>query len=449
MSARSERLAFVFMLAFGGGVARAYDPPTHAGLTEQAALASTLHRKLVDRLARPLGLFERLRLEPDAELRHRLDRLDPEGGFVPDERGANTVLAWLTAGAVLEDVPAHRERNHFFDPSSGAGLDEMGQLALRTRLTDVQTGIGSMRGVFTGASFDGSGVASYAWAIAPRAQNDWGLNRFLDERERAATSSRPAERDQALVCALLAAGALVHLVEDAGDPALVRNDFRVALEADDRSYERFVVTRYGRVAVPEPGGAAIVKSRFLELFRDGSGGGLAERTQRRFFSPGTLPDSGRYALPEAHARSGPAGWARSEDVPHLAAWRRTQSGVSWSLDERAFADTARLLLPEIGRYATGALEFLFRGRLAVTTADDLVRVKLDEIGLGAGTVTLYADGESGTRQKLVADKVTGARPGTELLKAPRPPWARQVAAVFRGYDDAGEPIVIVEESLLK
>ncbi len=39
--------------------ARAYDPATtHAGLTEQAVLASELHRVLAHRLSRPLGLFE-------------------------------------------------------------------------------------------------------------------------------------------------------------------------------------------------------------------------------------------------------------------------------------------------------------------------------------------------------------------------------------------------------
>jgi hypothetical protein len=444
-------LALALTCALAPSRAAAYDGPTHAGLTERAALASALHKRLADRLARPLGLFERLRLKADdVELHHRLSRLDPEGGFVPDDAGANTALAWLAAGAVLEDVPAHRARNHFFDPGSGGGLEELGpSLALRTRLTDVQTGIGSLRGLFTGASFDGTGVAATAWALGPRAQNDWGLQRFLDERERAATAARPDERDDALARALLAAGALAHLIEDAGDPALVRNDFRVALEADDRAYERFVAARYGRLAIPEPSGTPVDKAHFADFLRDGAGGGLAERTQRRFFSSGTLPHSGRYALPDAHAGAGAHGWVAGDGVRHLAAWRRTHEGVQWALDDRCFADYADALLPEIGRYAAGAIDHLFRGRLDVAQDGDTLTVKLDELAVGAGTVALYGDGEADTRRKLDGRDLKTARAGDTLFTAPRPPWARRVTAVFRGFDAAGEPIVIVQETLLK
>jgi hypothetical protein len=67
---------------------RAYDPATtHAGLTEQAVLASELHRVLAHRLSRPLGLFEpivlnRADLDPTAArlIGGRLDALDPAGG---------------------------------------------------------------------------------------------------------------------------------------------------------------------------------------------------------------------------------------------------------------------------------------------------------------------------------------------------------------------------------
>ena len=253
---------------------------------------------------------------------------------------------------MVEGVPAARARHHFFDPSDGAGLHDEHDLALRTRVSDVSSGIGSLRGVFTGSTFDGSGQAAPAW-IAAR-DNEWGLQRFLDERERAASARLPSEREDALVRALVAAGAILHVIEDAGDPAYVRNDYRVALEARGGELEHFAATQYGRIALPEASGDPVVRARIAELFHDGGGGGLADRTQRRFFSPGTLPSTGetRYPQPTAVPGANATGYAAGDAVPHLAAWRRTPRGIEWFLDERCQRDYAAALLPETARYAS-------------------------------------------------------------------------------------------------
>jgi hypothetical protein len=430
--------------------ARAYDPPTHAGLTERAALASSLHKRLMERLGRPLGLYEPLRLDlNDGDLRQRLSRLDPEGGFAPDERGAASALAWLTAGAVLEGVPAHRTRNHFFDPTNGAGLSDDDGSPLRTRFADVSNGIGTVRGIFTGANFDGTGVASPAWLAGPRSLNDWGLGRFLDERERAAAAPLAAEREDALARALLAAGAILHVLEDAGDPAFVRNDFRIELEQNGAPYDRFVERRYGRLAVPEPGGAPIARAHLEEYFRDHQGGGLAERTARRFFTDGTLPGTGRYSLPVASAGRAAHGWAQSDDLRHLLAWRRYGDEIVWTLDDRCRLDYAEALLPEIGRYAAGALELLFRGRLDLAEKDGALHVAVGELALGAGRVTIFADTPDGARKPILSRAVSGAAPGEELGFASRPAGTAHATALFRGVDTAGEPIVIVQDLPLK
>ncbi|HEX9101934.1 MAG TPA: hypothetical protein VF997_07015, partial [Polyangia bacterium] len=272
--------------------ADAYHAATHAGLTERAALASSLHARLVQHLGRALGLYEPLTLDGSdrdparRELLRRLAQLDPEGGYTPD-RGRMSALGWLVAGAAIEGVPAERTRNHFFDPTRGSGLDEVGGEALRTRLGAAASGVGSVRGVFTGSTFDGSGMASPMWLRS--ADNEWGLARFFDELERSAAAATAAERDGALARALLAAGAVAHVVEDAGDPTFVRDDYRVALEADAGPYERFVVTEYGRIGVPELGGAPVARPGLGALFHAADGSGLADRTQSRFFTPGTLP----------------------------------------------------------------------------------------------------------------------------------------------------------------
>jgi hypothetical protein len=431
--------------------AHAYHAATHVGLTERAALSSSLHAKLVGRFARALGLYEPLALDGGErdpgrrELLRRLGQLDPEGGLSPD-RGRLSALGWLAAGAAIEGVPAERTRNHFFDPTRGSGLDEVGGEALRTRIGAAASGVGSVRGVFTGASFDGSGMASTDWLRA--ADNEWGLARFVDELERSAAAPTGSERDGALARALLAAGAIAHIVEDAGDPTLVRDDYRVALEADAGPYERFVVAEYGRVGVPELGGEPILKSRLGALIHDGDGSGLADRTQSRFFSPGTLPDRARYTRPQTAPGAALSGYAAGA-VPHLARYERTARGLVWSLDDRCFGDYARALLPETARYAAGALELLFRGRLDVAAANGTATVTMHELALGRGKISLYADVGDAARRLVRARDLPSAGDGDAVLDAPLPAGTRRVAAVFRGVDAAGEPLVVVQEQSVK
>ena len=444
---RALCLAFV-LVAATAPTARAYHATTHAGITERAALASTLHKRLIERYGRALGLYEPLTLpEPhtkqERELARQLQQLDPEGGYLPD-RGRLTAIGWLTAGAALEAVPASRLRNHFYDPSRNRGLDQ-GNDALRTRIDAATTGVGTVRGIFTGESFDGSGMAAPDWLRAN--ENEWGLRRFADELERSIAAPTVAERDGALARALLAAGAMLHVIEDAGDPTFVRDDYRVALEADAGQYERFVALQYGRLGVPEAGGPSIVAPSLLALFHDGNGNGLADRTQTRFFSPGTLPDTGRYGLPQAFAASGNRGYVAGV-VPHLAKYRKTRDGVAWSLDERCWADYAEALLPETTRYAAGALELLFRGRIEVASSNGMATLSVHDVALGGGRLSIYADIVGGERQLVSTQDVTGAGDGDKLRDLTLPAGARRLGVFFRGVDAHGEPLVIAQDTLL-
>src|SRR5258706_5225607 len=87
-------------------------------------------------LARPLGLFEPLRLRdadlPAAEarsLRARLGTLDPADGYRPGEDGVASALGWVVAGSVIAQTPAERGKNLFYDPARGAGLGGAGEAA--------------------------------------------------------------------------------------------------------------------------------------------------------------------------------------------------------------------------------------------------------------------------------------------------------------------------------
>jgi hypothetical protein len=448
---------FTFTSPFTDGRAAAWEPVTHAGLSERAALASSLHKVLSERLGLALGLYEPLTLratgEADREILGRAQRIDPEGGFAlsnEEKDGRQTALGWLTAGSVLEGIPAERNRHHFFDPSDGSGLHDLERgLKSRTRLSAVATGLGTLRGVFTGTNFDGTGQPATAWLLAR--ENEWGLRRFLDERERAASAPRRDEREDALVRALLAAGAVLHVLEDLGDPSHVRNDYRVALFGEDARFERWVARRYGRVALPAGDAKAPVPQRkhLAELFHDPSGGGLADRTQRSFFSDGTLPDTGRYGAPAAEAGAAASGYLRSAAAAHLVRWDRDERGVHWSLDERTFADYGQALLPEAARHAQAALDLLFRGRLELAASGDQLTASLREPDLGKGTITIFADNAAGERRPLERRTVSSAGSGEVLATAHRPSWARHATAVYRGVDHSGEPLVLVEELDLK
>src|SRR6185503_3417523 len=99
-------------------------------------------------------------------------------------------------------VPASRARHHFFDPTTSRGLHRRGPLGgLGLGLASTLRGVGSVRDLVSGEAFDGTGLASTAWLVSP--DNDLGLPRFLDARERAASAPTPAERESAIAESLL------------------------------------------------------------------------------------------------------------------------------------------------------------------------------------------------------------------------------------------------------
>jgi hypothetical protein len=419
-------------------VARAYDPATtHAGLTERAALASTLHRVLARRLNRPLGLFEPivLRLDdlPVAEARsfeRRLDALDPATGYRPGPDGAASALAWVVAGSVVAATPAERGQHLFYDPARGSGLANAG--------------------------------------------------------------------------GLLALGGTLTVLEDAGEPAHVRNDFRGAYLGDsgggpfDRgsAFERFVADSYGRGGIPAAA-KPVARPTVLAYITGADGQGLADRTQRRFFSDGSLPvdaivdrdttgaevmQDARASLPYAYPRlphlelrpmgkrqyaytnaaevlpGGPASDATAATTNdaagkptsdatakparrRLLAYERVPGRVRFFLDRAVYADSARTLLPEIGAYGAGLIDLLFRAeiRLAVQAGTVAVSVTGARGDVRDGRVRLYGEDASG-RRRAIAEVAAGPSPVSVTV----PGWARRVAAVLRAQDDAGELVAVAE-----
>src|SRR4030095_15655963 len=109
---------------------------------------------------------------------------------------------------------------------------------------------------YTGPQSTLTGRPSTEWLRAP--ENDVGLQAFHAELEAAVASDSPQRRSSALAGALRALGGVLTVLEDAGEPAHVRNDYRRNYLTTrgpspfDRgsAFEQFVAETYGRMGVP-------------------------------------------------------------------------------------------------------------------------------------------------------------------------------------------------------
>jgi hypothetical protein len=458
--------------------ARAYEPGrTHAGLTERAVEASRLHNVLA-RLGRPLGVLEPLQIGLDLfdrdqrrALQARLDALDPAGGYRPGPDGLAGAGHWVVAGAVLAKTPPERGANHFIDPATGKGLDDdrgLSGVAHSVRL--LFDGGTSVRGLATGTAFALDGKSALDWIGSPG--NDLGLPVFFDNWERAVSQAEPRARESALVRALLALGGVMAVLEDAGQPAFVRNDFRGAFlqGSEGSAYEQFVAEHYGRTGLP-PAAALMSRPDMASFFASGDGKGLANRTQRRFFSEGTLPSDvslerdttvadvvrrareslvfssptlSRLVLRPAQHRRYLAFEGR-----RVLAYENSGTQVHFLLDDAVYADMARALLPEIAGYAAGLLNHLLRASLEMTATGTKVSTKVTvrlagEIKQG-GALRVFVEDTNGHRRELPGAAATLAP--DEEITVDLPAGARKLAAVLRGRD-AGGPFVAAGEVTL-
>lgn len=447
-----KRIAMSLVLALVPATAGAWEPQTtHAGLTEQAALASRLHKRLV-LLGFSGGLFEPLTIPPaDAPaLMGALKLLSPTHGSVPDARGRQAALAWITAGAALADIPASQGANHFFDPATGSGW-----VAPDRGLPDM---LGKVLG--QGALPD-KGIPAPDWLLAKT--NPFNLQQFLSQYAKAAGAATPGERSRYMAAALVAAGAILHTLGDLGAPSRVRSDAAAHLEplgagADDLGsrFERIAALAYGRLGVPGPS-RTITRVHLREYFTSKDGGGLADLIARSYFSPNTLPQPTRVSdeakprlvrpqpvLPPRlnimAANRDDGTTLRSASGICLARYRVEHDLLTFSLDDDCMLDQLSVILSEVTAYEAGLLDFLLRGELTLLVGD---QITVSSKGLGAGNVEIFVEDNRGVRTSITNVATTGAKESDQLAQVAAPSAGTRVVAVFRGNDAAGEPIVAV------
>jgi hypothetical protein len=451
---RRVALAAGLGLAVVAGTARAWEAATtHAGLTEAAATGSHLHARL-RALGWERGLYEPLIIPPEdaSALVAALRRFPPTGGFVPDGRGRQYAIGWLVGGAVIADGPF--AANHFYDPATGRGWE-----------APARDLIDRVQGAF-GAAVPDRGVPAVDWIVAK--DNPLGVAGFTDQYAKAVRGKTPGERSRAMAGALVAAGAILHVLEDMGSPSHVRGDGRAHLDpigpGDDdlgSRFERIASLAFGRVGVPAP--ARVVTRPALRLFfTSKDGDGLADETARRWFSAYTLPGATRIGTggrtvqpPLARPQPAPptrlnlmaAGQAHGTtlDDGHgacLARYRVERGVLSFWLDDDCMLAEAGAILPEVSSYAAGALDFLFRGDLSVSVDGGRVVAKA-KTALGAGTIELLAEDAVGVRSSVASKAAAPAAEGAALADATLPAGTRRAVALFTGVDAGGEPIVAV------
>jgi hypothetical protein len=453
--------------------ALAWDPATtHAGLTARALAASRFHATLAHDLGRALGSLEPLHLdmgtlEPDVarSLKSRLEALDPAGGYRPSAEGTAVASAWVRAGAVLAKTPPERGRHHFFEPRTRTGLDDGPGLsgtvhAARLTFDDGAT----VRDSVTGLAFALQGMPAIDWLRSAR--NDLGLAAFFDTWQLAVSAPQANQRETALARALLALGGVLAVIEDAGQPAFVRNDFRGEFLAQDSgsAFERFVADRYGAAALPLAS-APVVRPDLDSYFVAADGDGLAQATQRRFFSPGTLPEDFRYLPGQAPSevsgmvnrslrfpeptvplldlrQSGRTRYMVRDGVRVLG-YQRNANRVHFFLDQAVHEDVARRWLPEVEGYAAGLVDHLLRAKLQIVVEENRARVVLTGTSTPldpAVVAHVFSEDDAGVRTELT--NPTNQGNASWVLDIPK--GARKVAAYVRGHDGAGVYVAAAE-----
>jgi hypothetical protein len=153
-----------------------------------------------------------------------------------------------------------------------------------------------------------------------------------------------------------------------------------------------------------------------------------------------------YGLPRlphlelARASLGQRRYARAGSQ-RLLAYERVPGRVRFFLDDAVYADTARLVLPEVEAYGAGLVDHLFRVELLPAVKDGSVVVEARGArGALGGRVRVYAEDARGRRTELGAGAIDAG--GRVSVSAVPPSGTRRLAAVLVGHDAAGDLVAV-------
>ena len=469
----SRRLATAFLasatcvLAIGVNDADAWEPATtHAGLTEESALSADIHKRLGEQFGAQNGIYTMLTVpEPDApSLFEILRRLNPTHGYVPNAKGKMSAMGWLVAGSVVAEVPAENASNHFLDPRSGVSLTSMRAGSAGHRMGRFVTGMSRMTQIRPG------GEAANTWWKSP--DNSMGFVGFGEQFRKAVKSATQGERDRHLAGALLAAGSMLHVLQDMGSPAHVRDDVAAHQERTGTNYhdrgsrfERIAALAFGRLGIPRASVAPELPTLDAH-FSNAAASGLADIVESNYFSNNTLPrttvvkrDHGSSVFqqaivkrlqrpaPSPHSRldviaarnSKGATW-RNDDGVCLTRYRLQNAKVNFWIDDECALEQLEVILPSVAAFGTSFLQGLFPDDLSLTKKAGKLVVGTNGERYADGTLSLYADTADGSRSEIYTSQYKKGQ--KESVTMPMPPQGtRRITILFDGKDSLGETLL--------
>ncbi|MCJ7728698.1 MAG: hypothetical protein MUO27_02285 [Sedimentisphaerales bacterium] len=465
----------VFMLPLQG--LYAFDnKKTHPALTDKAAAASTIDDYLKTQIRLNEGINTRLSYNFPSEIQERIMRAQ----WLP-EKTQRTMLEWLKVGSAIEDEDGDkhpiRARHHFYDPNRNAGLNNK---------DDNPNWHGWPNSPFK--SFDLTGESALTWTVDGTASQNPTTNNQSWQSSRtdfyhSLTKPLKNDREKYLAMTFLDLGCVLHIVEDMGVPAHARNDFLFAHYRKSEDYgEPFegwvekMVRSSGSLDrwispewTPTPKIFAKVSDYFDTNTRNTDNylgdsvlppdsWGLSESTNYQFLSWTTIfrdanslyyfPHPARIHTTEVN-ESGRV-YLAGYGISHLA--RQTMSydhlrhdhlDKAWcTLGKDIYDDYARVSLPRTIDYATGLVNYFFRGKLEVepncldcNTVTFIIRNISDNSGveqtLKGGTFELYWDDGDGNRTQ-VDDFIVAGWTASSILD-----YDEQVTGTFAKPDSSG------------
>jgi hypothetical protein len=493
-------------------VAYTFSGKTHKALTDSATLGSGTGAYLKNSLGIKQGVAWKVTLDqsmlPPGE-RIPVEQFEERiSGELPSN--PCTILDFLKAGAHLEDVPMPRARHHFHAPIANPGVAPANPNAGLDNKTDHPNWAATIDYLTQKRyelSFDLTGASAQRRALGTEDPN-WGneyQNYFAWPDSKASfiealSRSDPNVRDHYLALTFVSLGHAVHLLEDMGVPAHTRNDFinghyRSVLDFGN-PFESWVEDQVKANADQclWSGTGPVVFDKLAKYFDadvyvgaylgDGETPpegiwGLAECSNYQFLSLSTVFGcSGvKYQFPhpaKEHTSSLTEGNkvyfnGANYGVTHLVRDSYTHyvamrygygtypliDSTNTTDDAGVFEDYAGITIPRTIDYATGLINYFFRGRLTVRrgsadpniTTDLVITNTSNNSGipqvLKGGTFEIYRDDVNETRTQVPPGDITFIPPWTSTSVLPNDAGLTELVAQFAATPEEARNYVVV------
>jgi len=438
---------------------------THPAITDKAVGVSSVDSYLKSQIGLDNGILAELYWDFPADMKERI-----KWGEAEPEKTTRTTLEWVRLGSIIEDEDGHRwpwrPRHHFHAPIANPGVTPPNPNSGLDNKTDHP----NWSGFPTWSPFDLTGESTLVWAVQGIAPMEPTVNNesWQDARDSFYQSiilPEKSDREKFLAMTLLDLGCVLHMIEDLGVPAHARNDFlfghyRNAID-NGNPFESWVEEK---VAGNNWSGTGPVVFNKLAKYFDAdvyAGGylgngispppgiwGLSECTNYQFMSTSTVFGcSGiKYQFPQpakehttSLAEYGKIGdtvfqkiYFNGSNYGVLHLVRRSYTHYKKSIwggdvavvdstntpdDVNVFEDYADITIPRTIDYATGLVNYFFRGRLNVEPNQidpNIVKLVITNNSnnsgvpqtIKGGTFEIYRDDTNDTRTKINPTGIT-------------------------------------------